>query len=1811
MVLKRKMAMKFKVFINIVLGILTSLTVHAQITAPSSSASFTTDYSSEYLNTGGINDNVYIFCGNQSQNNIGELQISAPGCSVSWYQYDGISFVAMGVTGETATGLESGFYMAQVNCSGSITCYRAWVWVNQTFVEIAPIAPGCQTFDLVGQVSALDSTFTINDPPGTDFIIDENSFIKVCFWANHTYVSDLGFYLKAPGFQAANPGENGVVQLCPAASDWGPNAEQGSWTGIPWSALGCSDANDENTVCNAGDNVGMPNQGFCFLSHASPGGPQLPAGTPALTPCVCDLPTPLKGNFASVGEWNTIYGSHAADPGWSVQIYDCEFADVGALTRATISIVGQTSCGLASFIYDSGPINSTINDISCDAGSASVYVVPPSTPGGTYTINSSIISTQWTSIPESFTSNQLVNTIDADDPNFPTESTEYILTVVETINAPGNPICTTTASETLITLPANATIFPVNPMCTNSGSVQLQAVSGGGTWSTNAPAGSLVNGYFYPDIAGPGTYTITYTILGECEDEDQITVTVYDNIQVVNFNANQCSGTNTEYYVSFNVVNSNNQPVNFYVNTGTGDIPYNGGSFIGTYINNSVYNITVTDIHNCSSYEFHGSTHCDCTTAAGNMTNINPIVLCEDEWTGVLGHDGTQQLDANDFFEFALHDGAYPPTIYARSNVANFSFSDLGANGNFGQTYYVSAICGNLVAGHVDINDTCFAQSIGVPVIWFENPVAQILTPESSICGLTITLEANPPANGMTGVWTANTSFVPVGGTSISSPVMNVLVQDFGEVTFTWIVSNSNCSSSDQVTVHFNQTPTAYAGENITVCGNQAQLNAIPSMAGAMGQWTGPGSFSSNTDPQATVMANAGTHVFTWRESLGNCWTEDYVSVTFLKNPSPTIINSFDTVCGNTVNLNVLNSQFAGIWKAYAWNETENNWEITSLYFEPNNYSPTASATTGNYQGLFRNVKFVWTETNSQSGLQCTDSAKVFVTFERAPNTVVTYDESEICGNTIQLSADTTGSGWATGWWIDKTGLASFENYQSPNTMVQIETPVSFGDAGYVKIPFVWVMRNVGCSVLDTAWVTFYQIPQANAGLDKIVCGLETDLQAYWSIAPNPSYTPDGVWSTVPKPGATATIQDKYNPNSHVTVSETGVWRFVFRERNTNNTSCISTDTVQIEFVETPIPFAGEDKHVCGKCVTLEATSGGFSGTWLPNGAEFDNTTDPHTNACVAAYDTIVFIWQEANPAITDPSFSCVAADAVNIIFWRVPSANILTDIEDSTVCGLTYYGLRSELQGTGITGYWYNYNSGVEFGDKFANNTWVKVPHYGYYDFYWIEQTGPNLIPGFCNDTAGPLRIHFIETPIANGGGDTLFCGLTGNLNAIPSVGTSTGTWSKPTTANITFADKNDPNTQITAAFNNTAEQPYYELIWTEDNTNDCTDRDTIKVTFARVPNSDITIIPPKCFGEPATIAAVEDSLAKYTWNFYTGILDSSVNNIQHGARYLNFVRWTGKDTIHRISLVAESSLGCQSPITVDTVYEPSIPDFDHIIVNDTCLLGKGGIIFEDTLGSNVFFWLDPDYGPNPGDAVTAVYNLPEGDYRVATSYMSPNIQHYEYYSITFGTTNCLDTLTYTVDPIGVIQAIIDVDPQMIYEELVAPNAKAIFINRSDYDDIRRRCEWHFDDGTAPQKTCDSIVEHIYTKSGCYEPFLIVMNRDLPECRDTARLDHCILVEEKSEIEVPNIFSPNGDGVNDFFQVKAQTLKEFKGVITNRWGRKVYEWTDWETYEAGWDGNINGGSKASPGVYYYEIKATGFDGNIYEEQGILHLMRE
>jgi len=91
------------------------------------------------------------------------------------------------------------------------------------------------------------------------------------------------------------------------------------------------------------------------------------------------------------------------------------------------------------------------------------------------------------------------------------------------------------------------------------------------------------------------------------------------------------------------------------------------------------------------------------------------------------------------------------------------------------------------------------------------------------------------------------------------------------------------------------------------------------------------------------------------------------------------------------------------------------------------------------------------------------------------------------------------------------------------------------------------------------------------------------------------------------------------------------------------------------------------------------------------------------------------------------------------------------------------------------------------------------------------------------------------------------------------------------------------------------------------------------------------------------------------------------------------------------------------------------------------------------------------------------------------------------------------------------------------------------------------------------------------------------------------------------SQIEVPNVFTPNSDGINDIFLLKAYGLRSFSGVIVNRWGRQVYAWNN---PNDGWDGTINHSSDASEGVYFYVIKAVGMDNKNYLLNGSFHLVR-
>lgn len=139
----------------------------------------------------------------------------------------------------------------------------------------------------------------------------------------------------------------------------------------------------------------------------------------------------------------------------------------------------------------------------------------------------------------------------------------------------------------------------------------------------------------------------------------------------------------------------------------------------------------------------------------------------------------------------------------------------------------------------------------------------------------------------------------------------------------------------------------------------------------------------------------------------------------------------------------------------------------------------------------------------------------------------------------------------------------------------------------------------------------------------------------------------------------------------------------------------------------------------------------------------------------------------------------------------------------------------------------------------------------------------------------------------------------------------------------------------------------------------------------------------------------------------------------------------------------------------------------------------------------------------------------------------------------------------------------------------------------------------WDFGNGST-----DTIFEptHTYTNPGSFITTLIVTDG---VCWDTATV--VIEVFDESSILIPTVFTPNGDGNNDFFRVDGVNLKYVEGEIYNRWGQKMFSW---DNVNGMWDGKTQSGADAADGTYFYIIRAEGLDGKEYFQKGTLTLIR-
>ena len=170
------------------------------------------------------------------------------------------------------------------------------------------------------------------------------------------------------------------------------------------------------------------------------------------------------------------------------------------------------------------------------------------------------------------------------------------------------------------------------------------------------------------------------------------------------------------------------------------------------------------------------------------------------------------------------------------------------------------------------------------------------------------------------------------------------------------------------------------------------------------------------------------------------------------------------------------------------------------------------------------------------------------------------------------------------------------------------------------------------------------------------------------------------------------------------------------------------------------------------------------------------------------------------------------------------------------------------------------------------------------------------------------------------------------------------------------------------------------------------------------------------------------------------------------------------------------------------------------------------------------------------------------------------------------------------------------------------APLFVNFYANPSSMGDNIPSYEWHF---RLSNEEKDFMVryeentDYTFTTAGSTLVTLIVSLNN-----GEVQLDSIVftVTVSESKLSFPNAFSPNnGDLLNNIFKAKEyQSLIEFHAYIFNRWGQKLYEWTD---PAEGWDGTYKG-KDVKEGVYFLLCKAKGADGREYNIRKDVNLLR-
>jgi gliding motility-associated-like protein len=199
--------------------------------------------------------------------------------------------------------------------------------------------------------------------------------------------------------------------------------------------------------------------------------------------------------------------------------------------------------------------------------------------------------------------------------------------------------------------------------------------------------------------------------------------------------------------------------------------------------------------------------------------------------------------------------------------------------------------------------------------------------------------------------------------------------------------------------------------------------------------------------------------------------------------------------------------------------------------------------------------------------------------------------------------------------------------------------------------------------------------------------------------------------------------------------------------------------------------------------------------------------------------------------------------------------------------------------------------------------------------------------------------------------------------------------------------------------------------------------------------------------------------------------------------------------------------------------------------------------------------------------------------------------------------------TVTDNIGCVGTTTLVnyIDVFPLPTADFTASPQPATELNNQVSFtDQSSGAISWVWSFGSQDSASTLQNPTHTFQDTGTFVVQLVVSNQY--SCTDTVELP--IRVNPDYAVYIPNAFTPNGDGINDFFFPQGVGVNPAKFVmyIFDRWGNLIYKT---ETWPGGWDGTVQGTSRlCQQDTYVYKIATVNPEGSRQVYVGHINLIR-